>query len=292
MKYETYLKQLKKSKYILKTGENLIGLKIENNEQFDLKKRIGCLRLFAMYSKESLIKDRTVIGNGKQVPKLEFINLDLKIDWLYIFSWIVEIFNDEGVVNVEGDFKQWRYKQVEIDGTYTIELRIVTNQEDSSLITVVIDKFKGEKGDKKNFSRMRIPLFADQVLILIRNLIAIMKDLPNFYFVLKHHLVKDKALKIKRKTNENFLKIGEIKNSIDDLFLNISDSTMLYTSSEHRLLYGRWLRFQGEAVNISSDGYLTTTTDEFLLEDNKGKSGALYALAFCAGLNMEGLFGN
>jgi len=293
--------------FILNMIESQLALKVLKNQKFSAKKRQGKLQMSLRYRDFVLEDENYTVGRtngdtGKYeiVEKLPKCDVDLKIDWLYIFAVCAQsLYAKEELINNEyGMYKNtWVYAKKSLFGAEKYGVSVLADNSNKAAVVLAVDYAEVENEDAelpmRGGARLRIPLFREHVRTLIKGLISLSREFDEYFWVRSFPIYselfeltdKKLSLGIKRvvKDGEEVVSFGVVGKGLEQVYLTDSDRDTLFFSAYNRLMYGRWLQFSGEQIAISFDGWLTDRFNEykieFDIEDTAGAKGALAALA-------------
>jgi len=306
------ISSLKNGDFILNTVESQIVLSVNKEEKFSAKNRKGKLSLSVRY-RDFLVNDEEYrvgrtnqkTGNYENVNKLPIANIDLRIDWLYIFALCAEsVHSGEKMHSNEfgNSTHTWKFSNESFFGAEHHSIKVVTDKANKAPVVLLIDHFIDEAGEYYNSplpsiggSRMRIPLFKEHIRTILKGLIGLSSLYDDYYWQKKFPVYSETAeltgesfsLGIKRfkdeKSNTEKVSFGLVGRTAQQIYLTESDRDTLFFSAYYRLMYGRWIQFSGEQISISFDGWLTDRYNEyeieFDIENSVGSKGSMAALA-------------
>lgn len=297
-----------KGNFILNAIESQLVLSV-NDYQYNVAQKQGKISLAARYRDFVLTDDEYEVGRNNQelgvyekVEKLPKCELNLKLDWLHIFSLCAEAVNNSEMIEKDehGIFsQQWVFDDKSIFGYNHHRLKVLIGEDNKAPAVLLIDRFELEDGDDlaglSGGQRFRMPLFKEHIRTLIKGLIGVSREFENYYWNKSFPVYSDDydeitgkmALGLKRfvdkETNEEKVSLGVVGRGLEQVYLTDNDRDLLFFSAYYRLMYGRWLQFSGEQIAISFDGWLTDRFNEykieFDMEASQGARGSQAALA-------------
>lgn len=302
-----YYSTLKNGDFILNTIESQIALSVIKDQKFSAKDRYGKMMLQARY-RDAIIEDQNITvgytdtNSGKlvEVPKLTSVELDLRIDWLYIFALCAEaVHSSEGIeLNQFGNYSHsWIFEKKKAMGRDIHGIRVVIDPANKVPAVLLIDQFEERYDSEDTYiaKRMRLPLFKEHIRTIIKGMIGLSRMYDNYYWQKNFPVYSDTNDSVKgemrlglrrflsKKEGIEVVSLGLVGQSEDQIMLTDTDRDTLFISAYNRLMFGRWLQFSGERIAISFDGYLTDRYNEYKIEfDVEGSTGARGSLAALA----------
>lgn len=240
------------SKYIVKTGNNFIAFDVNNEvNKFNKKNHNG------------------IILRASDSENKMFIEVDLGKEWIFLFSEIIDLYNNLGVINFYSH--QWAF------GNYIIR----------------ITHFKGENvllmiKNKNSENTLNVIFETTSYYELICKMIEVVQNIKDFRFSLINQE--------NEKENLSIAKIDERRGTIITTYkgvdfgkphLSESDKYQIKYSAIHRILFGRWLTVNTERVNISVFGVITTVDSEYVLDQSEQNKSSLVALVLLSSLSFK-----
>lgn len=255
-----YIEEVKKSEYVIKAFNKLIGLKL-NGEDYDFAKNRGGINLLVSSLTEEV-----------------FFNINLGTAWLFIFSEIIDFYNKAD----ELDFYsyQWELDKNRFRNEETYRIRISFNSKEETVLTL-------SNLNEKNLS---IVLDRDSMFEIISKIIEIVQKVKKFKFSFINLNNENRKLSIAKIES----KCGTIITTYNGIefgkpYLSESDKYQIKYSSINRLLYGRWLSVHAERINISVEGIITTVDEEYILDKSPKNKSTLAALVLLASLSFRNI---
>ncbi len=301
-----YYSSLNEGDFILNAIESQLALSVIRDQKFSAKDRYGKMLLQARY-RDAIIEDdnhkvgytSTVTNSLVYVPKLTSVELDLRIDWLYIFALCAESVHSSADIDVNehGNYAHsWSFVKKRAMGSEKHTIRVVVDPGNKAPAVLLIDKLEENYDGDETYieKRMRIPLFREHIRTIIKGVIGLSRLYENYYWQKSFPVYSDESdnvrgdmrLGLRRFIGKKGLEVvsmGLVGQSEDQIMLTESDRDTLFISAYNRLMFGRWLQFSGEKIAISFDGYLTDRFNEykieFDMENSSGARGSLAALA-------------
>lgn len=292
--------------FILNTIESQITLSVNREQKFDAKNRSGKLRMKARY-RDGILEDPEYQVGKKDEDTGEFVNvkklagcdLDLKIDWLYIFALCAEAVHSSEDLRLDDygrHVHSWLFKTEFAMEEIAHTIKIIADPGNKASAVMVIDRRTQDfiRDDKMRVEqRMRIPLFKEHVRTIIKGMVTLARLYENYYWQKSFPVYSDTddgvkgemRLGLRRFTRKGkeLVSLGIVGRAYDQIMLTETDRDTLFLSAYNRLLYGRWLQFSGERIAVSFDGWLTDRYHEyrieFDIEESSGARGSLAALA-------------
>ncbi len=298
--------------FILNMIEAQMVLKVNKKKSFNAKTREGKMSLAIRY-RDFIVEDEEYkvgrvnkeTGEYEDVRKLASCEIDLKIDWLYIFALCAEAVHSSNELELNefgNHMHSWRFKKLGFVGGEHYGIRVIADPKNKAPVVLAIDYHlddDGEIGDgplpSVGGSRMRIPLFKEHIRTLLKGLIGLSSQYDNYYWMKNFPAYSDEeddahkemTLGIRRSihkgTNKEVVSFGIVGKSTEQIYLTDNDRDTLFFSAYYRLMYGRWLQFAGEQIAISADGWITDRYNEYKIEldieNSSGAKGSLAALA-------------
>lgn len=301
-----YYSSLKDGDFVLNTIESQISLSVIRDQKFSAKDRQGKMMLQARY-RDAIIEDANIkVGYTGQetgllvdVPKLASIEIDLKIDWLFMFALCAEAVHsiDSIEMNKYGNHSHsWVFSKQLAMSTERHSIRVVVDPANKVPAVLLIDEYEELHDSDRTFitKRMRLPLFKEHVRTILKGMIGLSRLYDNYYWQksfpayseVDDEVRGDMRLGLRRftsKKGEEVVSLGLVGQSDEQIMLTDSDRDTLFISAYNRLMFGRWLQFSGERIAISFDGYLTDRFHEYKIEldieSSNAARGSLAALA-------------
>jgi hypothetical protein len=244
--------RVKECPYIIKINTKLVGIKVKE-EDFDFYKKGGM---------ELIIAD---MSNN------DFLHVNIGNSWLFIFSEIIELYNN---IDIETYSHKWKFLKNKYGNDYDFELMLVYNSDKRLLITI---EYLGKK--------LNLTLDESNMYELIMKMIDAVQDIKNFKFTVHNEIDYTRNLSV-AKINK---KSGTIINTFNGVdyqkpFLSESDKYQVKYSAIHRILYGVWLSVKAERINISVNGIITTIDEEYILDITEKNKSSMVALILLSSL--------